>query len=231
MAGLGATSVTAALFAIVSISSMIFGASCGGGSSATGTAGTGGGGNGAAGTGGGGSGPPPSGSPAADCAEAEKTICKRSASCDADAGAGAEEQCLAEFQTVFGCDRATMSFADCLTDVKLVSCSSLKTSFPGSCEDPFFSIPLSPAQMKCDDLGGALCRRSAKCQGITPTAAQLEACMAEFFADADCLFATAVNEQCAADVAAAPCAAPDAGATPDAGAITPACEKPITWVD
>jgi hypothetical protein len=194
-------------------------ASCGGGGSGTPT---GAGGNGGAGTGG------PAGTPVAQCNETITTFCKRRAACAVEAGTTFDEaSCVKELGIIIGCERTTSSFTNCLADTKVVSCPL--TRLPESCSDPIAKTPLSAEQMKCDELGGVFCRWVAKCDGITPTAAQLQNCQTLFFQDFDCFFAMSVNEQCIADLPMAPCDEPDGG-TADGGSSTPSCDDPITYV-
>jgi hypothetical protein len=210
---------------------VLVGASCGGGgaasSDATGSAGTGG------------SAAP--GTPVAQCKEVVSTLCNRDNSCHPSQMATAQN--LMDCQTLngiaFGCDRATVSFGDCLTDVKVVSCASLfpatGSGLPPSCNDPIDAIPLSTAQQKCGDLAEVVCERSAGCQGITPSPAQLQNCQLQAFSDLDCLFAIDVSatfDQCLKDLPAFPCQNPDGGAG-DGGmpseAGVPSCNDPLVF--
>lgn len=203
---------TAVLGAMSFIAMVLSVASCGGGSGgATGTAGTGG------------------GTPGADCNEVIKTACNRtSVECanGADAGVNAEADCNKVLQVVIGCERATSSFADCLKDTKAISCSSLSAGLPPSCDEPRSKVPLSPAQMKCNELGLAACSWDARCAGVTPQPDALLACQQDFFFDLDCIFAESVNEQCTADLPTASCGAADAGTAP----LPPSCNGAITYI-
>jgi hypothetical protein len=136
----------------------------------------------------------------------------------------------------FGCDRATsLLFPDCVSDVTNVSCAGLFSQtaglqLPPSCDDPVNSIPLSNAQLRCADLALADCMRLAQCEGITPTADQLQQCQIDDYSSAGCGFAVDVGPtyaQCSADLATAPCSG-DGGA-PDGG--VPSCSTAIVFVN
>jgi hypothetical protein len=212
-------------------------ASCGGGSAsadgaATGGAGKGGG-TGAAGTSG-----LPSGTPVALCKKLVSTICMRLLSCNVlmNPTTFVEADCETAENVEFGCERASAAtFPACVADVTAVSCAGLFSPtqgliLPPSCDDPLNTIPLSTAQTKCADLAGADCARLAQCLGITPTAAQLQQCQIDDYANAGCGLATAVGptfDQCLQDLSTAPCPA-DGGAPPDGG--VPSCDNAIVFV-
>jgi hypothetical protein len=207
-----------------------FVAGCGGGGAATdgGSAGTGGG---SAGTSGGTAGTGAPGSPVAQCNEVVETYCARSVACLVDAGANDKATCVRRFGVFVGCERAVTSFAECLNDTKVVSCSTLAAGPPASCQDPIGSVPLSTAQMKCFELAGVYCAWSAKCQNLTPTTAQLQNCTDLVADDFGCFFATAVSQACIDDLPGASCSPPDGGAADASAPITPSCADPITLVD
>jgi hypothetical protein len=219
MAVLGAVSLMAVVAGSV--------AGCGGGGgTADGSAGT----SGSAGMGGAGTGAP-AGTPVAQCNEFVDTFCGRSVACAQDAGTVDKETCVRRFGVLVGCERATTAFTTCLDDTKLLSCSSLTVGPPPSCDDPINKIPFSTAQMKCIELAGVYCSWSAKCQMLTPTAAQLQNCQNLVADDFGCLFATNVVQACIDDLPNASCVPPDAGAVDASAPVTPSCEDPITLVD
>jgi hypothetical protein len=198
-------------------------ASCGGGSAAPG---------GGAGTGG-----AIPGTPVAQCKEVVNTLCKRDHDCNAaDAAASDTAMCVAAIDVAFGCDRAKSSFADCLNDLKTVSCSSLASVLQGACSGPLGDIEPSAAQQKCADLGEPVCNWAAACQGVTPTPVDLAQCEQDFISAFDCALAideTAGYDQCKKDVMTAPCFGGDGGAPDGGGTLSlPAClDQVITYVN
>jgi hypothetical protein len=193
-----------------------------GASGTTGTAGT----TGGAGTTG--------NTPVGQCKQVVTTLCNRDNACN-NAGAGTAAEimaCVNANNVAFGCDRATVSFADCLADVNVISCASLFPAsglgLPVSCNDAVDSIPLSVAQMKCSDLASAVCQRSARCQGVVPTPTQLQACQQDAFSQLDCLFAidvSATYNQCLTDLPASSCPGADGGAP-----SIPSCTDVIVYI-
>jgi hypothetical protein len=203
----------------------------GGSSGAAGAAGAGGS------TGGGGAG---AGTPVALCKQVVATVCMRLKSCPGalpDPTTFVQADCERVENVEFGCDRATsIAFQQCLIDVTTVSCAALFSpttglELPPSCAAPLNSIPLSMAQQKCADLAGADCMRLAQCLGITPTAAQLQQCQIDDYANAGCGLAVDVGPtfaQCLKDLGTAPC--PADGGAPDAGGVVPSCDNAIVFV-
>jgi hypothetical protein len=224
-----------AVLGAVSLMALAIGCGGGGGATTDGGAGTGGGnagtGGGNAGTSGGAGTGAPAGSAVAQCNEFVDTFCTRSVTCAVDAGANDKATCVRRLGVYVGCERATTSFAECLQDTKALSCSSLAAGPPPSCDEPIGTTPLSTAQMKCIELAGVYCAWSAKCQNLTPTAAQLANCQGLVADDFGCFFATNVVQACIDDLPTAPCAPPDGGAVDASAPVTPSCDDPITLVD
>jgi len=84
------------------------------------------------------------------------------------------------------------------------------------------------------DLAEAACEKSAKCDGITPTAADLQNCQAGVYGDLGCPLATAVGatfDQCITDLTNAACTSADAGtdAGADGGSALPSCDTALTF--
>src|SRR5262245_48684851 len=95
----------------------LIGASCGGGSSANPDGPTGGAGTGGAGSFG--------NTPTGQCKDVVTALCNRDNQCNMLNATPADQMsCFAANNVAFGCDRATMAFTDCLTDVKAVSCAA-----------------------------------------------------------------------------------------------------------
>lgn len=207
-------------------------AACGGGSSGASDGGSGSAGTGGGGTTGGGGGTS-GGTPVALCKELISTFCSRSDSCQGIVGTPQEQADCEKFENVeFGCDRAASTgFPACLSDVKLLSCTALFNvnglNLPQTCEEPLNTIPLSAAQMKCAELAHTICQKIFKCDGTTPTTAELSACDSEAFFEIQCNFVVDVGptiDQCIADFPNSTCPSlPDAGT--DGGMMTtvPSC--------
>ncbi|HEY2728607.1 MAG TPA: hypothetical protein VGK52_01625 [Polyangia bacterium] len=194
------------------------GAAADGAAGATGTAGA----IGTAGTTG--------GTPVAMCMQLVSTLCTRlNTECQLDDGGVPDCE---KFQNVaFGCDRATSAgFADCLKDVKALSCTGLFSptnglSLPGSCDDPI-DIPPSDAQTKCANLVAVVCDPTDICANVTPVqTTDLTTCIQDGIDQIGCGFAVSVGPtyaQCLTDL----CATADAGA-PDGGTGPTSCNGVI----
>jgi hypothetical protein len=195
----------------------------GGTMDAAGAAGT----TGSAGTGG------VANTPVAQCQDLVKTLCNRANACQMlNATPDELAQCVRVNNVEFGCERATVSFADCASDARLVSCAGLfpatGIALPASCDDPVNSVPLSAAQQKCSDVAQLACQRSATCAGVTPTQQQLQDCWSQAFSDLTCFAVVGVSStynKCLTDFSAAPCGGSDAG-PPD----VPSCDGALIYV-
>jgi hypothetical protein len=181
------------------------------------------------------------GTPTELCTRLATTICTRAQSCNVASATFVQATCVMRDTVAFGCDRATSAnFPACVNDVEAISCAGLFSPtagliLPPSCDDPINTIPLSDSQSKCDDLAVADCQWGAACLGITPTAAQLQACEVDDFSTNNCLFTTAVGatyDQCLADIPKAPCPPADGGASTgtDASAL-PSCDNALIYVN
>jgi len=227
----------AAVIDMIVACAALIGASCGGGSSAApDSGGAGQGGGGGSGAGGAVSGAT-TGTPG--CAQVATAICTRELACaPTDAGALPTQADCVRLETVaLTCDLATtQDFGGCINVLRSSACADLASasSLP-SCAVPIDAVPLSPAQMKCGDFVLAACQKSATCQGITPTAAQLQNCQARAYADFGCSLAMTVGttfNQCITDLGNAPCVNADGGASDggaDGGAPLPSCATALTF--
>src|SRR5258706_11145987 len=137
------------------------------------------------------------GTPVAMCMQLVTTLCTRlDNECKlADGGVSDCEK----FQNVaFGCDRATSTgFADCLKDVKALSCGGLFPAsglvLPGTCNEPI-NIPPSDAQTKCASLVELVCDPTDVCNHVTPVQTpQLTACLQDGVDQIGCQFAVGVG--------------------------------------
>jgi hypothetical protein len=222
---------------------------CGGGSGSTGAAGAGGhagGGSGAAGTTGTGgttgtagttgAGGAAAGTPTAMCQQFVMTLCTRVKACPVpDGGAVVTDvaSCVSEQDVAFGCDRATASFATCLSDLQGLSCAGLVPSsgllLPGSCMDATMNIPLSAAQTACGSIVEVLCDPTNVCANNIPTTQAFSDCVNQGFVDEGCQFAVSTGTtvtQCVNDLCTL--AASDGGANgPDGG--LPSCNSAINF--
>lgn len=249
---------------------------CGGGSSSpSGTGGKGGtggtGGAGAAGGSGGGaggaidggpkldgggaagSGPGTDGAastPVAECQQFVTTFCNRLSTTCADPGGMPPDEAACNRQTrvAAGCDRATESFATCVTDLNAQTCATLappggEVTLPPSCITVLGKIPVSEPQTKCRGLIRTACEREIRCGTTTLT---VEMCGQEIEStQIPCAYVTMVGatyDQCLQEIKAWACtpSAADGGAPvdarPDGGADaappspTPSCSRVLTVV-
>jgi hypothetical protein len=176
------------------------------------------------------------GTPTAGCQEFVMTLCMRANECNvADGGAVDVAMCASEQAVAFGCDRATLSFATCLSDVKGLSCAGLFPSTglqePGSCIDATKDIPLSAAQTACGGIIEVLCDPIDVCKNVMPTDQAFNDCVNQAFVDNDCQFAVSTGTtvtQCVNDLCAQ---AADAGTNvPDGGLAFPtSCNTAINF--
>ena len=153
----------------------------------------------------------------------------------ADAGATiTQADCVRLEGVALTCASATTEdFGACIGILKSATCTDLDSaSTLPSCSNPINMIPLSDAQMKCGDFAQAICQKSATCQGVTPTAAQLQNCTAQAYSDIGCSLAMSVGatfNQCITDVGASACPSTDGGTGSDGGAALPSCDTAITF--
>lgn len=213
------------------IAVLLIGASCGGGGSAAPDGGGAGQTGGNAGQTGGGATTGPQG-----CAQVAQVLCMREIACaPADAGTTiTQADCVRLEGISLTCDSATTEdFSACIGILKSTSCTDLDSaSALPSCSNPINMIPLSDPQMKCGDFAQAVCQKSATCQGVTPTAAQLQNCTTQAYSDIGCSLAMSVGatfNQCLTDVGASSCPSADGGAGSDAGTALPSCDTAITF--
>jgi hypothetical protein len=219
---------------ISTLALILVGAACGssGGGSKTDGGGGGAGGGGGSDAGGGsdlglpGSDAPIGATPAEQCNALVTTLCTRGGEC-LNTTPAQQSNCQTLLNVQFGCERATLPFTACVQDTRALSCSALfpmgSASPPASCDMPLEAIPVSQAQMQCVALVRALCTRSAECQNIMATPAQIDGCVEEAIFGMDgipCPFVTGVSatyDMCVAQVRADPCITPPDGGAPDGG--------------
>jgi hypothetical protein len=238
------------VFAVMGALAVMFcGGGCGGGGGSSGAAGAGGhaaGASGAAGTTGTGgttgtagttgAAGAAAGTPAAMCQQFVMTLCTRVKECPVpDGGAVVTDvaSCASEQDVAFGCDRATLSFATCLSDLQGLSCAGLVPSsgllLPGSCMDATMNIPLSAAQTACGSIVEFLCDPADLCKNVTPNTQDFSDCVNQGFVDEGCPFAVSTGTtvtQCQNDICTL--AASDGGANgPDGG--LPSCNTAINF--